>query len=177
MSLLGRLFKGGGKDDPGTVSLYERIVAQSRLPAFYARLGVPDTPEGRFDLLALNAFLVMDPLGKSDPRAAQRLFDLMFDDMEVNLRELGVSDIRIGARVKKLAQDFYGRSQAYREALRVGDRPALMAALDRNLYAKQPSRPELLAAMAAYAEAAWVYPGIESGQFPPPPALDEAPHV
>ncbi|MBI5121549.1 MAG: ubiquinol-cytochrome C chaperone [Rhodospirillales bacterium] len=168
MSLLKRLFGRRGPD-AGTVALYGRIVARAREPVFYASLGVPDSPEGRFDLLVLHAFLVMDALSQTQPQAAQSLFDLMFDDMEVNLRELGASDIRIGARVKSLAQDFFGRSEAYRNALVDKDKPALMAALDRNLFAKKAAEAAHLALLAEYVAAAWGREAVAEGEFPPIP--------
>lgn len=173
MSLLKRLFGRQGPDAE-TVALYGRIVARSREPAFYACLGVPDSPEGRFDLLTLHAFLVMDALSQSRPQAAQALFDLMFDDMEVNLRELGASDIRIGARVKKLAQGFFGRSEAYRNALKDNDNIALRAALDRNLFAQNATDAAHLALLADYMAAAWGREGTARGDFPPIPALSKA---
>lgn len=168
MSLLKRLFGRRGPD-AGTVALYGRIVARAREPFFYASLGVPDSPEGRFDLLTLHAFLVMDSLSPADPQAAQALFDLMFDDMEANLRELGASDIRIGARVKKLAQDFFGRSQAYRNALKDNDKNALMAALERNLFANKGAEAAHLALLADYVAAAWGRESVAEGEFPPVP--------
>lgn len=173
MSLLKRLFghRGLGAE---TVALYGRIVARSREPVFYAVMGVPDSPEGRFDLLALHAFLVMDALSPTAPKAAQALFDLMFDDMEVNLRELGASDIRIGARVKKLAQDFFGRSEAYRNALKNNDKQGLMAALDRNLFASTTAQEAHLALLAEYVTAAWGREEAARGEFPPIPEPPKA---
>jgi cytochrome b pre-mRNA-processing protein 3 len=167
MSLLKRLFGHNGPSAE-TVALYGRIVESARRPVFYAEFGVPDTPEGRFDLLALHAFLVMDGLSQEAPEAAQKLFDLMFDDMEVNLRELGASDIRIGARVKKLAQDFFGRSQAYRSALMADDRQALIAALDRNLFARTQATAKQLDALADYVTAHWRAQETRNGRFDPP---------
>ncbi|MBF0267181.1 MAG: hypothetical protein HQL44_01185 [Alphaproteobacteria bacterium] len=168
MSLIKKLF-GGNTPQPATVERYGRIVARAREPGFYAQFMVPDSPEGRFDLLTLHAFLVMEALSRTHPEEAQELFDLMFDDMEVNLRELGASDIRIGARVKKLAQGFFGRSQAYRQALEANDAAALIAALDRNLFAAAKADPGHLALLADYVLLAWTRPETAQAQFPPPP--------
>ncbi|TAN46421.1 MAG: hypothetical protein EPN26_15150, partial [Rhodospirillales bacterium] len=129
-------------------------------------LGVPDSVEGRFDLLALHAFLVMEALGPDNPKQAQKLFDLMFDDMESNLRELGVSDIRIGARVKKLAQDFFGRSEAYRKALENNDDSDLIAALDRNVFARAPTHPAHLEHLARYVRQCRAAPMTGQAHFP-----------
>ena len=77
--------------------LYDTIVAQSRLPAFYQAGGVPDSVDGRFDLIVLHAVLVTRRLGgagEPGKALAQELFDLMFADMDRSLREMGVGDLR-----------------------------------------------------------------------------------
>jgi len=149
MALLGLL--SPRKAAPGPESgLYRAIVAQARREEFYRLLGVPDSLEGRFDLIALHAFLVLEPLSRRAPSLAQALFDHMFADFDVNLREMGVSDMTLGRRIKKLAESFMGRSAAYRQALAKPDDSDLIAALDRNLFAKVRSDPRCLAALAAY---------------------------
>lgn len=118
-------------------TLYVALVEQSRRPEFYDRAGVPDSLEGRFDMVVLHAFLVLHRLkaeGKATEDFAQALFDHMFADMDLNLRELGVGDLSVGKRVKKMAQGFYGRAVAYEKALAADDDAALIAALRRNLY-------------------------------------------
>ena len=120
--------------------LYEALVARSREPVFFARFGVPDTLDGRFDLVALHAWLLLERL-KAHPPLSQALVDAIFTGFDEGLRELGAGDIGIGKRVKKLAAAFYGRLQAYGEA---ADLKALEAALVRNLYRGKPdpaSRP------------------------------------
>ncbi|MBF0356884.1 MAG: hypothetical protein HQL43_16780 [Alphaproteobacteria bacterium] len=167
MSIFKRLFARKRQKDEAAAQLYRRIVEQARLPEFYESLGVPDSVEGRFDLLALHAFLVMEALSPTEPEGAQALFDLMFDDLESNLRELGASDIRIGARVKKLAQDFLGRSHAYRTALENQDDSLLMAALDRNVFAKAASTPLALQTLAHYTRRCRAAQETANAQFPP----------
>lgn len=133
-------------------ALYERIVGQARQPEFYARYGVPDTPLGRFEMIALHAFLVMRRLkrcGRDGAETAQALFDLMFADVDRNLREMGVGDLGVGRRVKALAKGFYGCVQAYEAALDGGGE-SLDAALARNLYAGAPPDADLLASVADY---------------------------
>jgi cytochrome b pre-mRNA-processing protein 3 len=157
-------------------ALYQAIVGQARREEFYRRQGVPDTVDGRFDLIALHAFLVMEPLAGRDPALAQALFDHMFADFDINLREMGVSDVMLGRRIKKLAQAFLGRSEAYRQALARPDDADLIAALDRNLYAKVKAEPAALAAMALYVrrEALALEAGaLAEGRlfFGPPPGL------
>jgi cytochrome b pre-mRNA-processing protein 3 len=139
--------------------LYSGIIVQSRRPDFYVSREVPDTLDGRFDLIVLHAFLVMrrlkridGPQGEEARAISQALFDLMFDDMDQNLRELGVGDMSVGKRIKQMARAFYGRVAAYEDALAEAEPAALTAALARNLYGTldEPSSMASLEAMAAY---------------------------
>lgn len=114
--------------------LYSRMIQQARLPYFYTELNVADTQDGRFDLLALHVGLLVRRLGTAD--LTQALVDLMFADMDANLRESGVSDLGVGRRVRKLAEAFYGRLQAYGSAIDQKDTAALVQALCRNLYGR-----------------------------------------
>jgi cytochrome b pre-mRNA-processing protein 3 len=149
--MFARLFQTQPK--PGKIaanSLYQAIVRQSRRPDFYLSGQVPDTPQGRFDLIMLHAALVTDKLIAQGASAlAQDLFDIMFKDIEKNLLELGVSDIRIGKFVKKLMQGFKGRAQGFRMAL-AGSDEILAETLQRNLYAEAPVADEAVQKMARY---------------------------
>lgn len=132
--------------------LYNVLVAQSRRPGFYLAGGVPDTIDGRFDMIVLHAFLVMRRLRDAGPEGealSQALFDEMFADMDRSLREMGVGDMGIGRRVRAMGEAFLGRVKAYEEALGQGG-DALEEALSRNLYRAAPPPPEALAAVAAY---------------------------
>ena len=132
--------------------LYRQIVAQARQPAFYAEWGVPDTLDGRFDLVVLHAALVFRRL-KAEPQAAefaQQLFDHMFADMDQSLREMGVGDLSVGKHIKRMAEGFYGRVVAYDKALGEGDDAELEAALRRNLYGTTEAGDEAIAAVARY---------------------------
>lgn len=151
-----RFFKRRSHDAAAS-ALYVSLVGQSRLPVFYAELGVADTLDGRYDMIILHAHLVMRRLGQVQPENApaakalsQCLFDFMFTDMDQNLREMGVSDLAVGKRVRRMAEAFYGRIAAYDQALEAGDDAALAAAFDRNLYQKATPRAEDLGAMVAY---------------------------
>jgi cytochrome b pre-mRNA-processing protein 3 len=116
--------------------LYAAIVAQARQPAFYSGLGVPDTVDGRFEMIALHAFLVLHRLKGTDAGAelGQAVFDAMFADMDRNLREMGVGDLSVGPRVKSMAEGFYGRVAAYDAGLQQADDGTLLEALRRNVY-------------------------------------------
>lgn len=152
LKLISSLF--GRRRQPAQAGeLYRAIVAQSRKTDFYSRLGVPDTLDGRFDMIVLHAFLVMRRLGRIGAEGAvlsQALFDLLFADMDSNLREIGVGDLSVGKKVKVMAQAFYGRVEAYETALRASDSTILKTALARNLYGTvSPSEPGL-GTIAAY---------------------------
>lgn len=135
-----RLFARPAETGPAAL-LYGAAVAQAREPEFYVRLGVPDTVDGRFELVAIHVFLVLHRLkggGAWADRVGQALFDLMFADMDHNLREMGAGDLGVGPRVKSMARAFYGRVAAYQDGLAAGDE-VLSAALRRNLYGTVPS--------------------------------------
>ena len=144
---LARVFAAAA-DDPTIGALYGACVAQARLPKFYRDLKVPDTIDGRFDLLILHVVLVMRCLGDA-AEAKQKLFDFMFADMDRSLREMGVGDMGIGRRIKAMISAFYGRAQAYEKALKEGDE-ALAASFARNLYGNSPPPREVLQAMTGY---------------------------
>lgn len=132
---LGQLFRSR-PEKPAGRRLYAAVVAQARHPYFYTEWGVPDTPTGRFDLIVLHSFLVMHRL-KGDPAGrpvAQALCDAVVEDLDRNLREMGIGDLSVGKKVKRLMEGYYGRLAGYEEALQAGD-GALVLALQRNLYA------------------------------------------
>ncbi len=132
-------------------ALYQEIVAQARQPAFYRDCGVPDTLDGRFELVVLHAFLVLHRLKDEAVAAdfAQSLFDLLFLDMDASLREIGVGDLGVGRRIKTMAKGFYGRAAAYEEGLATSPEK-LAAALGRNLYGTVTAEAALTAVMAGY---------------------------
>jgi len=156
LSLLDRLF-AKSRRRRSIEALYGSIVAQARYPWFYAEAGVPDTVEGRFELIALHAWLVMRRLKDTSPAANdfnQALFDHMFADMDYALRELGAGDLGVGDKVKELARHFYGRVAAYEGALLPDADPGeLERALDRNLFGSTLPDAARIAAVAAYVRA------------------------
>lgn len=141
--IFNRLF-GTASTKPAERSVYDLIVAQARQPWFYADLGVADTVSGRFDMIALHAFLVLERLGEgseAEKTFSQALFDEMFRDMDRSLREMGVGDVSVGKRVRKMAEVFYGRAEAYRGAMAGPEAEVdrqLTQAIERNLFAGQP---------------------------------------
>ena len=116
------------------ISLYDRIVAQARSPGFYRDYGVSDTLDGRFEMVVLHLFLVLRRLeSAADTGSAlgQQLFDLFCRDMDENLREIGISDLKVPREMRRIGEAFYGRARAYQAALQ--DTEKLRAVLARNL--------------------------------------------
>ncbi len=151
--IFSKLFKTKPAFAEEVQKLYVSIIKQSRNPDFYLHLEVADTVEGRYDMIVLHAFVVMRRLKTEQERTEQflqSLYDLMFADMDQNLRELGVGDMGLARRVPKMAEAFYGRITVYEEGLAESDNNMLKAALDRNLYRKTPVSDESLEKMAQY---------------------------
>jgi len=133
-------------------SLYGTIVAQARLPCFYREYGVPDTVNGRFDLLVLHLAMVLDRLG-DEPQLrelGQALFDHFCTDMDRNLREMGVGDLSVPKHMQRVGEAFYGRAQAYRAGLARKSQGTLREALARNIYGQEMASPAAAARLAAY---------------------------
>jgi cytochrome b pre-mRNA-processing protein 3 len=137
----------------GTIeTIYGMIVTQAREPLFYRDLGVPDTVNGRFDLLVLHLWMVLRRL---KPMAggvdlSQALFDRFCDDMDANLREMGVGDLTVPKRMQAFGEAFYGRAAAYDLALTAGAEPLAQALCRNILNGKEIEKARQL---AFYAEA------------------------
>jgi cytochrome b pre-mRNA-processing protein 3 len=130
---------------PGTIeAIYGMIVTQAREPIFYRDLGVPDTVNGRFDLLLLHLWLLLRRLrtvqGVTQQGATQQgatelsqaLFDRFCEDMDDNLREMGIGDQTVPKRMRAFGEAFYGRVQAYDQAMEEGGE-ALASAICKNI--------------------------------------------
>ncbi len=132
---------------------YAALVAQARRHEFYEGLGVPDTLDGRFDLIVLHASLYLKRLraaGRDGRVLAQTVFDQMFFNLDQSLRELGVGDISLPKKMRKMVSAFYGRAAAYDKALAAGPDDALAEALARNIYAGAPPAGPAVRALCAY---------------------------
>jgi len=135
LMILKKLF-GQGKMLKAADELYSQVVKQARQPVFYVKAAVPDTVDGRFEMIALHAFLLMRRLkdeGAEAQKLSQAVFDRMFSDMDHSIREIGVGDLSVGKRIKAMAEVFYGRIIAYETALDGGEE-TLEIALERNHY-------------------------------------------
>lgn len=165
------------KSEPTIDSLYGTIVAQARQPVFFTDCGVPDTLWGRFEMVVLHAFLVLHRLkGESEERRelGQALFDRLFFDFDRALREVGVSDTKVPRKIREMGEAFYGRVQAYDEALAADDPALLEQALARNVLSRPDADTRRLAdyvRRTAAAFAAVPYESFLAGDvaFPPPP--------
>ena len=177
-------FGFSSKDDSAYL-LYRSLVNQARSPQFYLNVGVPDTLDGRFDMIVLHMFLIIDRLsaeGSSAKSLRQELFDVMFDDMDQALREIGVGDLSVGKKIKKMAGAFYGRLGAYDEGLRADDAALFEEALKRNIFPEIDVAPNQIKMLANYArQTSEVLKGVplevlsrgEAAYSPAPEALSE----
>jgi cytochrome b pre-mRNA-processing protein 3 len=146
------VFRRRVQERQGLAGLYAALATQARAPAFYPELGVPDTVDGRFDLLVLHAWLVMHRLDAEEGGGSlkQDLFATMFGHLDLTVREMGAQDLGVGRRIKRMAEGFQGRAAAFREAWLAGDDAGLRDALQRNVFGKTTATPDALAALSRY---------------------------
>lgn len=178
-----------------TFELYRSIVAEARRPIFYTDHGVPDTVTARFDMIVLFMAVLLHRL-RDEPRPApgskpvtgrratdphelgRQLLDLFFTEMDQSLREMGIGDVAVPKRIKKLASAWNGRVIAYDAALDAHDAEAFAAAIARNVFAGLDDRSGA-AALAAHALtasarlAATPLPDVLAGRiaWPDPPPI------
>lgn len=126
--------------------IYGAVVARARAPHFYAGLGVPDTPSGRYEMVTLHLFLVLERLRTAgDTSALPRLIvEAFVIDMDDSLRELGTGDLSVPKKVNRAAAGLYERTLAYRAAL------------------AQPDDRKLSAIFIEHAYAGTAHPGVEA---------------
>ena len=119
---------------PAADATYIALVAQARKPFFYDALGVPDTLDGRFEMIVVHMFLLQHRLLRETGQVAfaRALGESFFDDMDRSIRELGVADSGVSKRIKRMGEAYNGRLQVYEHGLQEPD--AMRAALSRNLY-------------------------------------------
>ena len=133
------------KKKPPIERAYAALAKAARTPALYT-MGAPDSFDGRFDMMVLHLHLVLRrlrALGQGRAPEAQSLFDHFFTTLDEALREMGVGDLSVGKKIRKMAQAYYGRAAAYDVAFAAADpQTALTAVLTRNLYPELPESPE-----------------------------------
>ncbi|MCX8500143.1 MAG: hypothetical protein ORO03_00365 [Alphaproteobacteria bacterium] len=151
-------------------ALWQAIVLQARHSYFYDQLGVSDSIDGRYNMICLHSFVVLRRLKQASPgnpevqKLAQSLFDLSFKDMDRSLRQRGISDLKIGVRVKEMAKTLYGRIAAFEAALRdsqPGDLEPLAAAILRNIYSDLKPAEKLNRTADARSLALYLWQAIE----------------
>lgn len=131
--------------------LYGSIVAAARAPALYRDLRVPDTMAGRFEMVVLHVFLLLERLrrdGEAGQRLGQLVVEAMFEALDDDMRELGVSDMTVPRKMHKAAGAFHGRCEAYRAAFAAVDTSVLTATLARNVHGDEDAATAT--ALAAY---------------------------
>lgn len=119
--------------------LYRQMLQQACRPEFYKDYGVPDSFDGRFDLLLVQAFIIVHVAighGKAGQALSQALFDETFKDMDQTLREMGIGDVGVPKHMRRMMKAFNGRVKTYEEAFT--DEAVFEAALARNLYGTLP---------------------------------------
>jgi cytochrome b pre-mRNA-processing protein 3 len=143
---------------PETIStLYGMIVAQARLPVFYRDFHVPDTINGRFDMIVLHMALVLRRLSEGQPvypLAGQQLFDRFCGDMDGNLREMGIADLKVPKEMRQIGEAFYGRARAYDAALEQPGDGSLAEVLIRNVFDGADDQMARAMRLARYVRAA-----------------------
>lgn len=140
--------------------IYGVIVTQARQPEFYAALGVPDTPTGRYEMIVLHLFLALERLRAQgepdgDNSLTQAVLETFVTDMDDSMREMGVGDVGVGRRVRRAAAGFYERGRDYREALARADDQLLSQRLGAHVLGLPDAKvnPQSTA-LARYARAA-----------------------
>jgi cytochrome b pre-mRNA-processing protein 3 len=134
--------------------LYDSIVAQSRAEPFYRELGIPDTMEGRFELIVLHTHLVLERLrreGVGGQALSRALIEAFVADMDANMREIGIADLGVPRRVKRAAAALFERSRAYAAAQHApAASAALPEALAEHIYAQHSTSPVLSLQLSGY---------------------------
>ena len=117
--------------------IYQKIVNFSRNKIFYTKYSVPDTIDGRFDMLVLITIIVVFRLSKIEnegPKLSQQIFDVIFRDLDFSLRELGAGDVSVSNNMKKLISSYMGRQKTYIKAFKNDDEKLLELAFKNNIY-------------------------------------------
>lgn len=133
------------------LDLYALAVEQARQPDFYTELGVQDRIDSRFEIYTLHVLLLFVRLRKEDERSAdlaQKLFDHYVSALDNVLRELGVGDVSVGKKMRKLGEALYGRMSSYEKALSENGLAALETAIARNVFESEDAATG--AALARY---------------------------
>lgn len=135
-------------------ALYGAIVAHARQPGFYRDHGVPDSVMGRLEMILIHTFLFSRRSRNGTDglnRLGQAVFDRFCDDMDANLREMGIGDLAVPKHMRRIGEAFYGRASAYDAGLAESGDMALTEALTRNVF---DGNDEKASRLAVYMRAA-----------------------
>lgn len=153
--MLGFLFKGKRLNDSGQ-GLFLSIIEQSRLPFFYADMGVADSIDGRFDVMVLHMAILLDKLDMHSDEVPEAMKlrrivqEIMFDNLDLTLREIGVGDLGVGKKIKVMAEAFYGRVKAYQALFLSENLEEMSEAIKRNVYRGNETDKNILSHLSAY---------------------------
>jgi cytochrome b pre-mRNA-processing protein 3 len=150
--LIDRMLSGPDRREVIAQRLYAALTTQARRPEFFLSCGVPDSVDGRFEMVALHAFLLFRRLkghGEKAGAVAQSVYDVMFGDFDASVRELGAQDLGVGRRIKFMTEAMNGRFAAYEGGL-AGGPNTLELALKRNLYGTAEPHDDVLKRMTEY---------------------------
>ena len=127
--------------------IYQKIVNISRNKIFYTKYNVPDTIDGRFDMLVLITIIVVHRLSKIKNEGielSQKIFDIVFKDLDYSLRELGAGDVSVANNMKKLISSYMGRQKIYVKAFKNEDENFLALAFKNNIFRNKDQKKNLI---------------------------------
>ena len=127
--------------------IYQKIVEFSRDKIFYIKYNVPDTIDGRFDMLVLITVIIVFRLSKiknEGKELSQKIFDIIFKDLDFSLRELGAGDVSVANNMKKLISSYMGRQKVYTKAFKNSDDQFLALAFKNNIFRNNDQKEKLL---------------------------------
>ena len=127
--------------------IYQKIVKFSRNKMFYTKFKVPDTIDGRFDMLTLITIIVVFRLSKIKDdgiKLSQKIFDIIFKDLDFSLRELGAGDVSVANNMKKLISSYMGRQKIYLKAFKNNDEKFLATAFKNNIFRNNDQKDNLI---------------------------------
>lgn len=138
VKFLGMYFGSERREKARADALYDLVVKASRNPRLYGSSGAPDTANGRFELIILHIFMLFRRMQEDTAEVKslkQKTFDCFLENMDVNLREIGVGPDGVPKRIQKMLENFYGRAAAYQLAIDDQDRAKMAEVIARNFYA------------------------------------------
>ena len=127
--------------------IYQKIVKFSRNKIFYTKYKVPDTIDGRFDMLVLITIIIVFRLSKiknDGIKLSQNIFDVVFRDLDFSLRELGAGDVSVSNNMKKLISSYMGRQKVYLKAFENSNKDLLALSFKNNIYRNNKQKKDLI---------------------------------